>query len=238
MNKKAILGLMLAIVMPLMGYYLVKYYGERAVHLPGRYFYDSVVVKTKNGRTTTDTLWHQVRNLSFTNQLGKRMSLDSARGKILVIDFFFTRCPNICPNMARSMKKLQNSFVNSNDSIVQFISISIDPARDSVPQLRKFADRYTFNHDSWWFATGDKQDIYDFAFNELKASVADAEIDTAFIHTPYFFLLDRDRVVRGWYDGLDTIKQAKLVGDIPLLMLEKRKKRSFKEFLRDLFDRS
>jgi protein SCO1/2 len=84
------------------------------------------------------------------------------------------------------MKKLQNSFVNSNDSIVQFISISIDPARDSVPQLRKFADRYTFNHDSWWFATGDKQDIYDFAFNELKASVADAEIDTAFI-IPHIF---------------------------------------------------
>lgn len=238
MNKKAILGLMLAIVMPLMGYFLVKYYGERAVHLPRRYFYDSVAVKTKNGRTTTDTLWHQVRNLSFTNQLGKRMSLDSARGKILVIDFFFTRCPSICPDMARSMKKLQNSFVNSNDSIVQFISISIDPARDSVPQLRKFADRYTFNHDSWWFATGDKQDIYDFAFNELKASVADADIDTAFIHTRNFFLLDRDRVVRGWYDGLDTVKQARLVSDIPLLMLEKRKKRSFQEFLRDLFGRS
>ena len=58
------------------------------------------------------------------------------------------------------------------------------------------------------------------------------------IHAEYFFLLDRDRVVRGWYNGFDTLKQARLVSDIPLLMLEKRKKRSFKEFLDELFSRS
>ncbi len=237
MNKKAILGLLLAIVLPLVGYYLVKYYSDRAVHMPRRYFYDSVAVIEKNGKTINDTLWHKVKNMTFTNQLGKTVDLDSLKGKILVIDFFFSRCPTICPGMAKSIKKLQNSFTNSNDSIVQFISISIDPEHDSVPQLRKFADRYTHNHDSWWFVTGNKKDIYDFALNELKASVADADVDTAFIHTENFFLLDRDRVVRGWYNGLDTLKQAELVTDIPLLMLEKRKKRSFKEFLDELFGR-
>jgi protein SCO1/2 len=107
-----------------------------------------------------------------------------------------------------------------------------------VPQLRKFADKYTFNHDSWWFLTGNKKEIYDFALQEIKASVADAEVDTAFIHTENFFLLDREGVVRGWYNGFDKEKQSKLVRDIPLLMLEKRKKRSFKEFLDELFGRS
>ena len=133
------------------------------------------------------------------------------------------------------MKRLQNSFVNSKDSIVQFISISIDPTHDSVPQLRKFADQYTSNHDSWWFVTGDKKSIYDFALNEIKANIADVGADTAFPHTENFFLLDRERVVRGCYNGFDTIKQAKLVRDIPLLMLEKRKKRTFQEFLNELF---
>jgi protein SCO1/2 len=133
--------------------------------------------------------------------------LDDLKGKILVINFFFTRCPSICPDMAKAMKRLQNSFVNSNDSIVQFISISIDPTHDSVPQLRKFADRYTSNHDSWWFVTGDRKDIYDFALQEIKANVADVNVDTAFVHTQNFFLLDKNRVVRGWYDGLDTIVQ-------------------------------
>ena len=238
MNRTAILGLLLAIVLPLTGYFIVKQYSDNTVHMPRRYFFDSVAVTEKNGKTTTDTLWHSVKNMTFTNQLGKTVTLDSLRGKILVIDFFFSRCPAVCPGMAKSMKRLQGSFTNSKDSIVQFISISIDPENDSVPRLRKFANRYTSNHDSWWFVTGNKKDIYDFALNELKASIADTNVDTAFIHTENFFLLDRDRVVRGWYNAFDTMKQAKLVSDIPLLMLEKRRKRSFKEFLNELFGRS
>ena len=121
--------------------------------------------------------------------------------------------------------------------MVQFLSISIDPEHDSVPQLRNFANRYTANHDSWWFLTGNKKNIYEFALQELKANVADTEVDTAFIHTENFFLLDKERVIRGWYNGFDTIKQAKLVRDIPLLMLEKNKKRTFKEFVEELFGR-
>ncbi len=231
------MGLLLAIALPVIGYELVKYYSEAAVQMPRRYFYDSITTVEKRGKIVPDTIWHEVKNMTFTNQLGKTVTLDSLKGKILVIDFFFTKCPTICPGMARSMKKLQDSYTNSKDSIVQFISISIDPERDSFPRLREFANRYTSNHDSWWFVTSNKQDIYDFAIKEIKANVADVGADSAFPHTENFFLLDRDRVVRGWYNGFDTIRQAQLVRDIPMLMLEKRKKRSFKEFLNELFSR-
>jgi protein SCO1/2 len=158
--------------------------------------------------------------------------LDDLKGKILVIDFFFTRCPGICPGLTRSMKRLQDSFVK-NDSIIQFISISVDPEHDSVQQLRKFADRFNVNHDTWWFVTGNKKEIYDFALNELKAGLADTEVDSAFIHTENFFLLDSNRIVRGWYNGFDTTKQTRLVRDIPLLMLEKDRKAPsvFREFI-------
>jgi protein SCO1 len=233
MNKKAILALMLAILMPFTGYYLVKYFSKDAVHMPGKYYLpDSIIVKEKNGKPVTDTIWHKVKNMHFTNQLGQKVSLDDLHGKIIVLDFFFTRCPTICPGLAKSMKKLQDSFVK-NDSIVQFISISIDPEHDSVTQLRKFADRYNINHDTWWMVTGDKKEIYDFALNEIKASVADPGVDTAFIHTENFFLLDSNRIVRGFYNGFDTVKQAKLVRDIPLLMLEKDKKSPsvFRDFI-------
>ncbi len=223
MNKKALLALMLAILMPLTGYFLVKYYSKQAVHMPGKYYLpDSVVVRERNGKKVTDTIWHKVKNIQFTNQLGKKVSLDDLHGKIIVLDFFFTRCPSICPGLAKSMKRLQDSFVK-NDSIVQFISISIDPEHDSVPQLRKFADRYNINHDTWWMVTGDKKEIYDFAINEIKANVADPGVDTAFIHTENFFVLDSNRIVRGFYNGFDSVKQAKLVRDIPLLMLERDK---------------
>ncbi|MFZ4056648.1 MAG: SCO family protein [Ferruginibacter sp.] len=239
MNKTAILGLMLAILLPITGYMLVKFYSKDAVLLPSRYFYDSVIVSEKNGRKTSDTIWHKVTGPTFTNQLGKQVTIDSLHGKILVVNFFFSRCPSICPGLARNMSKLQESFIRkNNDTIVQFISVSIDPIHDSVAQLRKFANRYTANHDNWWFLTGDKKAIYDFALHELKANIADPGVDTAFIHTENFFLLDKDRVVRGWYNGFDSVQQAKLVRDIPILLLEKSKKRSFGEFLKELFGRS
>jgi len=232
MNKRAVLSLALAILMPLTGYLLVKYFSVDAVQMPHRYFYDSVAVKEKSGKTSTDTIWHRVRNISFTNQLGNKVSLYDLHGKVIVIDFFFTRCPSICPGLARNMKRLQDSFVK-NDSIVQFISISVDPEHDSVPQLRKFADRYNINHDTWWMVSGDKKETYDFALKELKASVADPGIDSAFIHTENFFLLDSNFIVRGWYNGFDTVKQTKLVRDIPLLMLERDRKAPsiFREFI-------
>lgn len=120
------------------------------------------------------------------------------------------------------MKRLQHSFAK-NDSIVQFISVSVDPESDSVPQLRNFANKFNANQDNWWFVTGNKKDIYDFAFTEMKASIADTNVDTAFIHTENFFLLDSSRVIRGWYNGFDTVKLAQLARDIPILMLEKGK---------------
>lgn len=233
MNKKSFIAFIVAILLPLTGYLLVNYYGAHAVKMPKRYFYDSVNVVQKNGRTTYDTVWHQVSNLHFTNQLGEQVSLDDLKGKIIVLDFFFTHCPTICPQLAKSMKKLQNSFPN-NDSIVQFVSISIDPKHDSVEQLKKWAQRFDVNPDSWWLLTGNRDSIYNFALHEIKASVADVNIDTAFVHTENFFLLDKDRVVRGWFNGLDSVAQSRLVRDIPLLMLEKDKKRTFSDFFRDL----
>lgn len=231
-NKKGFLALALAILMPLTGYWMVKFFSKDAVHMPPRYFFDDVVTTSKNGKAFNDTVWHQVKNIQFTNQLGKKVSLDDLHGKILVVNFFFTSCPSICPGLARNMKRLQDSYIK-NDSIVQFLSISINPVRDSVPRLRAFADKYDANHDSWWFVTGDKKEIYDFALNEMKANVADVGADTAFPHTENFFLLDSNRVIRGWYNGFDTLKLAKLAKDIPTIMLERNKKAPsvFRDFI-------
>jgi protein SCO1/2 len=233
MNKKALIALMVAILLPVLGYLLVSYYSKDAIDMPRRYFYDSVNVIKKNGQVTYDTAWHHVSNIHLTNQLGQQVGLDDLKGKIIVLDFFFTHCPTICPKLAVAMKKLQNSFPNQ-DSIVQFVSISIDSKHDSVAQLRKWADKFDVNPDSWWLLTGNRDSIYNFALHEIKASVADQGIDTAFIHSEKFFLLDKDRVVRGWFGGLDSVAQAKLVRDIPLLMLEKDKKKTFGDFFKGL----
>jgi len=228
---------MLAVLLPVISYLLVRYYSNRDVQMPHRYFYDSVNIIEKGGKTNEDTVWHHVSDMVFTNQYGKKVSFSDLKGKIIVLDFFFTRCPTICPKLAKAMKRLQNSFI-STDSIVQFISVTVDPLHDSVTQLRNWAEKYNVNPDNWWLLTGNRDSIYHFAINEIKASIADVNVDTAFIHTEDFFLLDKERIVRGWYNGLDSIAQKKLVRDIPLLMLEKDRKKTFKEFMKELFERS
>lgn len=233
MNKKAALAVTFAIMLPLTFYLVTKWVSDENLVMPPRYYADSVITKTVNGKTTNDTLWHKVRNISLVNQLGDTVSLHDVKGKMIVADFFFTRCPSICPKMTRNMSRLQRSFRHLaegrrviDSSAVRFLSFSVDPERDSVRQLKQYADRFGVDHDNWWLLTGPKKDIYDFALNELKLGLQDGEgVDTSFIHSSKFVLIDREYVVRGYYDGLDTTALARLAGDIGLLMLERDKKK-------------
>jgi protein SCO1/2 len=237
LSKKALLALGLAVFLPAVSYLLVKKFSEGAVSMPPRYYADSVINKVVNGKSTTDTLWHRVSNISLTNQLGEQVSLDDLKGKLIIADFFFTRCPSICPTLTRNMKGLQDALKMKNprrtvdSAFVQFLSFSIDPQRDSVSVLKKYADKYGVNHDIWWMLTGPKKQIYDFALNELKLGLQDGEnVDSNFMHTGKFVLIDRERVVRGYYDGLDTASLSKLAEDLTLLLLEKDRKKKRKLF--------
>ena len=205
--------------------------------MPTRYYADSVINKVVNGKSTTDTIWHQVANIQLTNQLGKQVSLDELKGRIIIADFFFTRCPSICPALTINMKglqdalKMKDSRKRIDSAFIQFLSFSVDPERDSAEALKKYADKYGVNHDTWWLLTGPKREIYDFALNELKLGLQDGEtVDSNFIHTGKFILMDKQRVVRGYYDGLDTTSLSKLVEDVTLLLLEKDKKKKRKIF--------
>ncbi|WP_207497287.1 SCO family protein [Aridibaculum aurantiacum] len=233
MNKKAALALAIAILIPLTCYLVIKFASDESIAMPPRYFADSVITKTVDGKTTTDTVWHKVGDITLVNQLGDTVSLYDIKGKMIVADFFFTRCPSICPTMTRHMAKMQQSFSHMREgrrvidsTVVNFLSFSVDPERDSVPQLKQYADRFGVNHDNWWMLTGPKKEIYDFALNELKLGLQDGEgVDSSFIHSSKFVLIDRDYVVRGYYNGLDTTSLKKLSADIGLLMLEKDKKK-------------
>ncbi|HSU49065.1 MAG TPA: SCO family protein [Segetibacter sp.] len=232
MNKKAVLALCIATIIPIASYLILKRTGEDAVAMPRRFLMDSVITKTVDGKTTTDTVWHKTENIRLINQLGDSVSLYDIQNRVIVADFFFTRCPSICPKMTANMARLQQSFSHNNkngrkvidSSIVRFLSFSIDPERDSVAALKKYADKFKVDHDNWWMLTGNKKTIYDFALNELKLGLVDGEgVDTSFIHSQKFVLLDKDYVVRGYYNGLDTTSLSTLAKDIGLLMLEKDK---------------
>lgn len=228
MNKSALAGISIALVLPVICYFIIKTLSEDAIHMPRRYYYDQVINTEKDGKMRTDTQWHRVRNFTLTDQLGRRFSLDDLKGKIVVINTFFTRCPNICPGLTRNIRKLQKSYEErknkkvTDTSVVNFLSLSVDPERDSVAALKRFADRFAVNSDNWVMLTGSKKEIYDLMLNELKIPAQDGEsIDSNFIHTERIVLLDKYHVVRGYYDGLDSVAMSKLAGDIGKLTLER-----------------
>jgi protein SCO1/2 len=235
MSKKALMALMIAILLPLTGYFILRAASDSAVVMPRKFLLDSVVTKIEKGKEVSDSIWHKTSDIKLINQSGDTVNLYSKQGKIIVLNFFFTSCRSICPRLTQNMVKLQQSFTKGGEvrnkvdtSIVQFISFTIDPERDSVSVLKNYADRFGVNPDNWWMLTGKKDSIYRFAFEELKVDKFSQEpISPDFVHTSRFVLLDRDMIVRGFYDGLDrdSTSLSQLARDIGLLMLEKDKKK-------------
>lgn len=218
-------------LLPIVSYLIVKRASDDAVVMPRHYFPDSVINKVVDGKTVTDTVWHRLENISLVNQLGDTVSLDDINGSIIIADFIFTRCPSICPTLTKNMKVLQDAMKMKDSrrridsSYVRFISFTVDPQRDTPEVLKHYADKYAVNHDTWWFLTGDKKKVYDYALNELKLGLQDGNgVDSNFIHTDKFVLIDKYRIVRGYYDGTDSTSMSKLAEDLTLLMLEKDKK--------------
>lgn len=219
---------MLAILLPLTCYLIVKRYSSTAVVMPRHYFADTIISSVNKGKSTTDTVWHQLADFTLTNQMGQKVSLKDLKGKVVVADFFFTHCPTICPRMTMNMKRLQESINNSRrvgdktPDWLYFISFSIDPERDSVQQLKHWADRFQVNPEQWWLLTGDKKVIYNMAINEMKLPLIDGNgVDTSFYHTDRFVLIDGKRQVRGYYHGLDSMAIRQLSSDIIFLSMEK-----------------
>jgi len=253
-NKTALYALILALLIPLIAYFIIKQMSTDAVHIPKPVYEDTTISKVVKGKIEKEIIWRKIPDFKLTNQEGNEVSLhdmvriDPETGdtvpKIIVANFFFTHCATICPGMTMNIKKLQESIKKSEKvgdrtaDFVQFLSFSVDPDRDSVTALKKWADRFQINPDNWWLLTGEKKTIYDLSLNQMSLSIQDPQgVDTGFFHTDIIVLIDRDRVVRmprdefgnpRPYHATEEKDLIKLSEDIVLLMLEKdKKKKSF-----------
>ena len=131
MKKTTLLAFLMVTLLPIASYLFVSNLSKDAIKMPRRYFYDTVLVKMDKGKKVNDTVWHKVRPFKLKNQFGKEVGLEDWGGKIIIADFFFTSCPSICPKLTRNMKKLQTAFKKT-DSLVRFVSFTVDPTRDTV----------------------------------------------------------------------------------------------------------
>jgi protein SCO1 len=223
MSKKGIFGLALAIVLPIVAYLATDFFAKKFTDLPPKYYAIGVQPKEVRGRKIMDTIYHTVANQKFVNQLGDSVDLDMVRGKITVCNFFFTSCASICPPMTYTMRKLQKSFDAKSADSVQFISFSIDPTHDTPEKMKAYADNYNIKHSSWWMLRGDTSFIYKWGEEQFKLGSANpnGNPNAANVHTDQFVLLDRKRIIRGYYHSRDTMAVKRLLDDVAKLIMEK-----------------
>lgn len=160
---------------------------------------------------------HKVSDFELINQNGKIITQDDYNDKIYIVDFFFTRCPSICPVMTDNMLKIQNKFSNNND--IMLLSISVTPKIDSVSVLRKYANDKAAIDAIWNITTGNKKHIYELARKSYFAVVEKGDGGLQdFIHTPNFILVDKKRQIRGVYNGTEDEEILRLCQDLRILI--------------------
>lgn len=177
------------------------------------------VTRQVNGENVTDTLYHTIPDFAFLNQDSTWVTPKTFEGKIYVADFFFTTCPTICPVMKTQMLRVYEKFKDNPQ--VLLLSHSIDPKHDSVAVLREFAARLGVDSRKWHFVTGDKEEIYKIGQQEyMVTATEDPTAPGGILHSGAFILVDKDRRIRGIYDGTQEKQVDRLMQDIEKLIGE------------------
>lgn len=166
-----------------------------------------------------DTIYHTIADFKFVDQDSAFVTNDTFKDKIYVADFFFTSCRTICPIMKTQMLRVYDSIQNEPD--VLLLSHSIDPEYDTVGLLHDYAERLGVKSNKWHFVTGSKEDIYKIAQTSYFATAMEdkAEPD-GFIHSGAFLLIDKNKRIRGKYDGTKEEDVNRLLGEIQRLKKE------------------
>jgi protein SCO1 len=173
----------------------------------------------KNAVKINDTSYHSVPDFHFTDQNNHKVDQNAVKGKIYVTEFFFTTCQSICPIMNSNLERIYSKFKSDPEFLI--LSHTVDPEEDSVEVLKRYADSHGVNDDKWLFVTGTKPDLYGIARKGylLDANEGDGGAE-AFIHTQNFALVDKERHIRGYYDGTDSLEVERLIREIILLKKE------------------
>ncbi|HET8810171.1 MAG TPA: SCO family protein [Flavobacteriaceae bacterium] len=169
----------------------------------------------------------EVPSFSFTDQNGKTITNADYKGKVYIVEFFFTTCPTICPIMNRNMVKIQDEFYgNPNFGIASF---SINPETDTPEVLKKYAEEYGVTNPNWHMMTGDRKKIFQLANKGFNLYVGiNPEVEGNFQHSGYFALVDQNGMIRSrkdefgnpiiYYNGLDDKDLQFLKEDIRKLL--------------------
>ena len=212
--RRALVVLILFAVAVVAGYFIIRPSDRLPVYHPSQLDTRLVDpgVRTEEGE-------HHITDFHLTDQRGRPLTLDSVRGRILLVDFFFTTCGSICPKMSSQMVRVQEAW--RDEPRVLLLSHSVTPEMDSVPVLAAYAERYGVDHAHWRLLTGDRAQIYRLARRSYFAALDEGDGGpNDFVHTENFVLVDPQLRIRGFYDGTSAKDVDRAIDDICKLLDE------------------
>ncbi|MEY2830297.1 MAG: hypothetical protein RIQ33_2155 [Bacteroidota bacterium] len=222
MNNKrnAFLGLVIALFVPI-GFWL---YYNVFLGLPQplpKLFYPIIKDTSyqKNGKTVYDSVkvFHTIADFKLVNQNGDTITQDSFKNKIYVANFFFCSCATICPTMTKNLTKIQHEYERV--KYVRLLSHTVDPEHDNINRMKTYMQKMGANEKSWDFVTGSREQLYNLCKNSYFLAVQ-ADGPESFDHSEKLVLVDNHKIIRGMYDGTDTVAVEQLRKDMISLLKE------------------
>ncbi|MGE4345776.1 MAG: SCO family protein [Flavobacteriaceae bacterium] len=162
---------------------------------------------------------HTIKDFSFLNQDSLVVTNDTFKNKIYIADFIFLRCPTICPVMNMELKRVYDTFKDNEN--VLFVSHTVDPENDTIPVLKAYSENLEVNPKKWHFLWGEQNDIFDIAKNSyFTQAYEDLDAPGGYAHSGGFILVDKNRHIRGVYDGTNSVDVDRLIKEIVILLNE------------------
>src|SRR5690606_8891768 len=149
-----------------------------------------------------DTLYHTIPDFEFVDQDSMTITKETFKDKIYVADFFFISCPTICPKVKAQMKRVYDQY--ENDDRIMFLSHTVDVKYDTVPALKRYAEKLGIDHKKWKFVTGNKEDIYGIADDYFSVAMEDKNAPGGFDHSGRLLLIDKKFRIRSFCNGTES----------------------------------
>jgi protein SCO1/2 len=224
-NKTVKIGILAAIIaIPIFLYLFLVIFGVNKHKLKKFHPIDVIKKEIKPGVFKYDTIYHKVKDFTLITHLGDTFSTSSIPDKIYIVDFFFTRCSSICPQMTKQLTRIQERFKKRND--FKILSITIDQNYDTPDVLKSYSKKFNANDSLWLFLTGEKNVIYNLAKNQFFLNVLEDNTleQEEFIHSDKVVLVDKNRNIRGYYNGTSDEDIERLMIEMDILFYEYSKK--------------
>lgn len=211
--QKKIFILLFLLSFPSVFYVILTTGKHNFVHLP---FYGEKKIAA-NGK---DTIYHSIPPFKFVNQDGDTITDKMLEGKIYIADYFSTTCKKGCQKLTTELLRLQEKF-SYTKATVKIVSFTANPEEDSVPVLKAYSKLVHADSKMWNFVTGDKKQLIDLAHNGYSLNTLGGNDGTdEFMHSKFFILVDKEKHIRGIFDGTNIQQTNNLLDAIKVLIAE------------------